>query len=79
MPTKSKSNLEGGTMEIIRTPVQITSIVDDANGATLYVLCDDGTIWYYRSKSEQPWTELPFLPQVPSTFLVGEDAEEVEE
>lgn len=38
-------------------------IVQIAEGISVIVLCDDGSLWKYTGSREKPWYRLPDIPQ----------------
>lgn len=54
----------------MRTITQLTAMEETETGDIyLYAACDDGTLWMLDGHTvEQPWKELPPVPQVPSKY-----------
>ena len=47
-------------------PRKITQITvsDESDGATLYAVCNDGTVWFrFPILPDRPWRQLPPIPQ----------------
>lgn len=60
----------------MRKPMQITAVPETENRfETLYVLCDDGTIWqmYHTMSGDCVWKQ---VPPIPSTRVETRDADD---